>query len=93
MTCDNKQYTFINDHCGNETSYYYFITNATYDEIMNATEEMDRECPWFGRTGSGVMDLCIKLLDKGFHLEKRIEHIKKPNLQLYPAVKCISGNY
>lgn len=85
-------YVFVDDNNGHRNDYYNFVSDATKEQIDNLTKELKKEQPAFGRLGSHLNDLAIKLIEKGFLFTQQTNYNNRLSVDR-TIVYCISGNY
>ncbi len=87
-----NDYVFIDSNNGHFNEYYNFRSDASSEQIEEATKSMRNEHPLYGRLGSKVDDLADKLIELGFVFIPEESPRNKRYIDRI-AVDCISGNY
>lgn len=87
-----NEYVFIDDNNGHRNDYYNFKSDATKEQISEATNLMKKESGAYGRCGSKVGDLADKLVELGFVVYLENNPRNRRYIDRIP-VYCISGNY
>jgi hypothetical protein len=87
-----NEYVFIDTNNGHFCEYYNFTSDATEDQINEATKQIRKDNPSFERCGSDIFDLFEKLESMGFTFTLHDNPRDRRYIDRI-AVECISGNY